>query len=508
MFSKLIDLFNGSLRYFGGGMGDLPDLLAVHLVPTVVLLITYNIVSKITSTKDPAHIVCEGVKYGFVQNLIIVLFYTILILTDTGKGFFDNLLVYVANYTNLALSGFMYFLFQSYILFSLLHSLGLHIHGIEDTYKSQKFILSVFSVNAFLWLFSFEFPSVLVFLNCSWYLAISLLILLVLVYYIKKVKLRNIEFSLVGFLLSSFLYACTMLKGNHHSLFTSVVSIDAYSNVAYNLATLLLLVYYIKKLIRTYEYTAEKATSIASDREFIIKGFRHEIRTPLMALASFLKATELVYKRTKIDDGFVCPKNVLCKRMVKNDLPKMEKAIVLISNILDNLSSFGKYTSKTEVGVYELNSLTNICVGYTKFLDDAKEIPSTNIDVVPYIDDIYVKLSPSKYLQIVQNLISNSMRAIIRKGEEEDSYIKIVLGCNSDGTCFVRIEDTGIGMTPSEVKKCTDKYWSTKDNEGANGLGLYFVKKYVEDFGGDLDIQSKKLEGTVVTLKFEKVSNR
>lgn len=284
------------------------------------------------------------------------------------------------------------------------------------------------------------------------------------------------------------------------------------------LSGIILIPYIIKKyneMLLDLEYKTNEAKLLASDREFIIKGFSHEIRTPLMALSGFLKAYDMTntrFNRGMSEDKYeklkrVCPKGMFCNRMVEEGIPEMRMGVRYISNILDNLSEYGRDSSKQRIGTFELTSLTGVGVKYSKFTDEAKLIPSSSVVCKPIDRDIYVTLSPSKYLQIVQNLIRNAIRAVTMPDmpKDREPEITIETTMSADGKdCTVCVGDNGIGMTREQISSCTDKYWTTKDNKiKTNGLGLYFVKLYMEEFGGQLSIDSTPEVGTSICLTFK-----
>lgn len=64
----------------------------------------------------------------------------------------------------------------------------------------------------------------------------------------------------------------------------------------------------------------------------------------------------------------------------------------------------------------------------------------------------------------------------------------------------VRVEDHGIGMTSETMVRAFDLFFTTK-GEGLGGVGLPMVKRFVEDSGGSVDVESAIGSGTTVTLR-------
>jgi anti-sigma regulatory factor (Ser/Thr protein kinase) len=65
----------------------------------------------------------------------------------------------------------------------------------------------------------------------------------------------------------------------------------------------------------------------------------------------------------------------------------------------------------------------------------------------------------------------------------------------------VLINDNGCGMTPEQVAKVTDPFFTTRDTRSV-GLGVPFFKDAAESTGGSFEIRSEKGKGTWVTAIF------
>ncbi|MDD3253311.1 MAG: ATP-binding protein [Lachnospiraceae bacterium] len=65
----------------------------------------------------------------------------------------------------------------------------------------------------------------------------------------------------------------------------------------------------------------------------------------------------------------------------------------------------------------------------------------------------------------------------------------------------ITIEDNGCGMTPEQVLKVTDPFFTSRTTRKV-GLGVPFFKYAAESTGGSFSITSKPGEGTCVTAVF------
>ena len=64
----------------------------------------------------------------------------------------------------------------------------------------------------------------------------------------------------------------------------------------------------------------------------------------------------------------------------------------------------------------------------------------------------------------------------------------------------IRVADNGIGMTRETMVRAFDPFFTTK-GEGLGGVGLPMVKRFVEESGGSVDVESRLGSGTTVTLR-------
>ncbi|WP_419373392.1 sensor histidine kinase, partial [Acinetobacter ursingii] len=72
---------------------------------------------------------------------------------------------------------------------------------------------------------------------------------------------------------------------------------------------------------------------------------------------------------------------------------------------------------------------------------------------------------------------------------------------------ILTVSDTGIGMTPEQVKNIWERYYkadpSRKNTKyGESGLGLAIVHQLVQLHHGTIEVQSEPDQGTTFTLTF------
>ncbi|MBU1936956.1 GAF domain-containing protein [bacterium] len=98
----------------------------------------------------------------------------------------------------------------------------------------------------------------------------------------------------------------------------------------------------------------------------------------------------------------------------------------------------------------------------------------------------------------VINLLLNAADAVQEKGH---GCIRLNVGQVKEGWVTVQVEDTGVGISPRNLKHVLEPYFTTK-SEGGTGLGLSIVRNTMEVHGGKVEIQSTPGEGTSISLHF------
>lgn len=96
----------------------------------------------------------------------------------------------------------------------------------------------------------------------------------------------------------------------------------------------------------------------------------------------------------------------------------------------------------------------------------------------------------------IQNVMINAVQAAAdRKG-------RVAIVCaQKDFYVDIRIEDNGGGITPVQMNKIFDPYFTTKQGKSGTGLGLYITKKVVEDHNGSIKVDSTPQVGTTFTIR-------
>jgi signal transduction histidine kinase len=103
-----------------------------------------------------------------------------------------------------------------------------------------------------------------------------------------------------------------------------------------------------------------------------------------------------------------------------------------------------------------------------------------------------VACDPHALRQILMNLVINAQQAMGRGGA-----ITVRIG-QRDGMGTISVSDTGPGI-PAEMRDNLFKPFATS-KKGGSGIGLALVKRFVDNFGGSVAVESEEGKGTTFHL--------
>ena len=106
---------------------------------------------------------------------------------------------------------------------------------------------------------------------------------------------------------------------------------------------------------------------------------------------------------------------------------------------------------------------------------------------------VMIPMDMDKMQQALLNLVKNAVESINGNGS-----ITIALQREEKGPVKIIISDTGCGLTPEEIERIFNPEYTTK--EKGLGLGLSLAHEIIRGHGGEIQVNSRKGEGTVFEI--------
>ncbi|MBI3125902.1 MAG: HAMP domain-containing protein [Ignavibacteriales bacterium] len=216
--------------------------------------------------------------------------------------------------------------------------------------------------------------------------------------------------------------------------------------------------------------------------EFIAK-VSHELKTPLTSMGMALGLFE---------DGVVGSVNDKQHDLIvsmKEDYDRLNKLVYEILELTKLEANIGRIKFETFEAAKLAEHITK------KFSIQAKE-KDIKLEVVDKSFGSRINGNINSMISAVENLVSNSLRFTPNSGE-----IKIEFVTREDDL-FIEISDTGIGISPDNLKKVFDKFIQIDDSApGSLGLGLSIAKEIIEIHSGEIKAFSELGKGSTFQIK-------
>ncbi len=211
-------------------------------------------------------------------------------------------------------------------------------------------------------------------------------------------------------------------------------------------------------------------------------GVAHEINNPLAIInekAGLMKDL-LTFKTKEVD----FPKLISLTEAIQ---ASVDRCAAITSRLLG-------FARHIDVSIQPIN-LKEVIRDVLSFQGKEAEYRSINVlidvpDNIPRFESDRGKLQ-----QIFLNLINNAFAALNDGGQ-------LNISAKQENKDFISITftDNGCGISPKDLNRIFEPFFSTKTSKGGTGLGLSITYGLVQELGGSIDVQSEVGKGTKFTI--------
>lgn len=203
----------------------------------------------------------------------------------------------------------------------------------------------------------------------------------------------------------------------------------------------------------------------------IAAGISHEINTPLNVITA---NTDILKAAVQI--GKLTPERVVESA---NDIEKMAKGI---SGIVQGLKS----VAGIDPGSFERASMQKLLRDALKICEIRVQRSDVELKLHVPEAELMVYCYPIQIMQIVINLVNNSLEAI---AGNDEPWLSITLQDRGD-KILLSIKDSGPGIDPAIAEKIMTPFFSTKKDSNGTGIGLSLSRSIARRHSGDLYLDS------------------
>lgn len=221
---------------------------------------------------------------------------------------------------------------------------------------------------------------------------------------------------------------------------------------------------------------------MADDRELLLAGVSHDLRTPITRLRLEVEMAEIPQESR---DAMI------------SDLEQME-------NIVNQFLAYAR-RSNEELAVVDFGTAMEEALLNARLWQDPSISVSTDIS-----HEVYVKAHALELSRALQNIITNASRY----GRCPDGSLKLDVVLHKDKTkrnAVLAFSDRGAGLPEEErlrVMRPFERGESARTGVSGSGLGLSIVDRIIRRFGGKVVLDGAEPNGLKIVISLPLVSKR
>jgi PAS domain S-box-containing protein len=218
----------------------------------------------------------------------------------------------------------------------------------------------------------------------------------------------------------------------------------------------------------------------------LVASVAHEINNPLAYTLGNLGLACSELERLKMQ--LTEPEQHSALERVIRSLHDAEDGAGRVANTVKELRAFGRMEERSQRAI-DPRACVDWAIRLTsnQLLHQARLL--TNLRDVPNVLANELKLS-----QVVVNLLTNAVQALIR--EREDNEIRVSTWTDETGAAVLEVEDNGRGMSEQVRSEVFEPFFTTKSAGHGTGLGLSICRNIVAGFGGEIAVESELGRGS------------
>jgi signal transduction histidine kinase len=247
-------------------------------------------------------------------------------------------------------------------------------------------------------------------------------------------------------------------------------------------------------------YQSAKMASLGT----LVSGVAHEINNPIATVLLNLQVFEKFWQsaRPVLEDHFKRSGDFGVGGMpypqLEERLPRLlrdaREGVDRVKRIVGDLKEFAGIHPSHSLGDVDLNVVVQKALGLVRSLIK-KSASDLQVHLASGLPDVYG--NGQRIEQVAVNLLVNACQA----AAAAPMALRVTTGVEEQRReLFLRIEDTGVGMTPEVLERIADPFFTTRRDRGGTGLGLSISHTIVRDHGGRMEFESQPGRGTTATV--------
>ena len=195
----------------------------------------------------------------------------------------------------------------------------------------------------------------------------------------------------------------------------------------------------------------------------------HEFRSSLILLGTLIDELSHIEEFSNSDEGAIV-------------IERLNAELDHLARKMDRLIVFAEGPHSYEV--FDIGVLVKDAY------NELEEKPKGNINIEGLDMDVAVAGDRQRLIIALQNLLNNAVDA-----SQPDGIVTVSIDGNK-AEIKITIVDNGKGMDEQQMVNALKPFYSTKREQRGTGLGIPIAQRVIQDFGGELILESEKDVGT------------
>lgn len=242
------------------------------------------------------------------------------------------------------------------------------------------------------------------------------------------------------------------------------------------------------RLFETIQNKNRALTSTNNDLDSFVYSASHDLKAPVLNIEGLVRALE---NPKTLEDPERLHKIV---SMIKLSVNRFKETIEALSQVAKTSKDIDDELEEIDLS-YMLN---NILESISSMITDSGATIVDNISCSGF------RFSPAYTRSIIQNLVTNAI-----KYRQPQQPPHIIISCQSQKDYFLlKVEDNGLGIPQQHLPKLFTLFKRFHSHVEGSGVGLYLVRRILENNGGRIEVDSTVGQGTTFSLYFPKYQKK
>ncbi|MHC2992161.1 histidine kinase [Pontibacter sp. HJ8] len=256
-----------------------------------------------------------------------------------------------------------------------------------------------------------------------------------------------------------------------------------------------LLSFHLQSLVlleRSYASNAELQqknrllTSANFDLDNFVYTASHDLKSPVANIEGLIEILSEAVAKEELD-----------RNEINQITGMMKSSLKRFGTTINDLTSLVELDKTSAEEVPEALNIFETVETVKQDLDNLIVESEAKIEVISE-DGLLVNFPKKNFKSILYNLLSNALKY---RSPERAPAIKVKLEKAEEKTCLT-VEDNGLGISPDKQDTVFTMFKRLHDHVEGSGLGLYIVKRMVDNAEGEIRVNSKLNVGTTFTIIF------